>query len=134
MTREFTAEDIQHVIRRDFIPKNRRGMRLCIDFDGVIHDYNNGFQKGVIYGDVIDGAFETMQQLYDAGYDICILTTRGTEPDLKAGVEAWMAERHVEGNFTFTYEVTGEKLPALAYIDDRAIRFTNWADIRKYFN
>ena len=115
-------------------PRNKRGQRIAIDFDGVIHDYNNGFQGGVIYGEIIPGAFETMQRLYDLGYDICILTTRGTEPDLKAGVEKWVAEKHQAGGFTFEYEITGEKLPAIVYIDDRAIRFTNWADVRKYFD
>lgn len=34
---------------------------------------------------------------------------------------------------THWHEVTSEKPPAIAYIDDRAIRFTNWEDVRKYF-
>jgi len=29
--------------------------------------------------------------------------------------------------------VSNLKPPAIAYIDDRGIRFTNWADITKYF-
>lgn len=30
--------------------------------------------------------------------------------------------------------ITSMKPKAIAYIDDRAIRFTNWDDIRKYFS
>lgn len=112
----------------------RRGQRLCIDFDGVIHDYTDGFRHGEIYGQPIPGAFETMQRLYDAGYDICVLTTRGRDPELRMAVVAWMTMRQVEMELDFEFEVTGEKLPAIAYIDDRAVRFTNWADIRKYWD
>ena len=29
--------------------------------------------------------------------------------------------------------ITNKKFAAVAYIDDRALRFTNWRDMRQYF-
>jgi hypothetical protein len=41
------------------------------------------------------------------------------------GVQFWN-EKGVVG-------ITSRKLAAIAYIDDRAVRFTNWMDIQNYF-
>ncbi len=47
----------------------------------------------------------------------------------KLDIMQWL----VENNFPAPEDITCEKLPALAYIDDRAVRFTNWGDIRKRY-
>lgn len=111
----------------------RRGRRLMIDFDGVIHDDYKGFQDGFIYGEPYPEAFAKLQRLADKGYEIVIFTTRALEPSLKREVEAWIDLQKGKRGLNFKFFVTGRKLPALAYIDDRCIRFTNWIDIEKYF-
>lgn len=99
--------------------------RIAIDFDGVIHRYSDGYQKGDPYDIPMPGAFETMRRLISQGFEIYIFTVRPPQEVVKwLGKHGWDLE---------IPRVTNEKLPAIAYIDDRAIRFTNWADITKYF-
>ena len=117
-------------------------MILAIDFDGVIHAYSSGWSGGDLYDPPIDGALYALSKL-EQEYKIIIFTTRAAEEHAakfqdKTGEEAirsWLdfwSER--EGiSFAYRYEITAIKPPAIAYIDDRAVRFTNWPDIRKMF-
>lgn len=103
---------------------------IALDFDNVLHNYT-GWNNGKL-NTPIEGAVEAWYKLYEAGYTLVIFTCRD---DLE-NVRAWMHrhfdfERHI-GHF---YEpvITNKKPLAIAYIDDRAIRFTNWDDICRYF-
>ncbi len=127
---------------------------IAIDFDGVIHDYNKGWQDGTIYGDAIPGAMRAVIRLLQHGYDVVIFTTR-VNPALpghenqRLKIGEWL-DREVaweccppHGSMPEEFETTKEivarlvvscvKPPAIAYIDDRAVRFTNWPDVLKYF-
>ena len=107
----------------DAFPK--AGHTICVDFDGVIHKYSKGFQDGEIYDPPIEGAIDALHKLKERGYNVVILTSRNnTIPKVKEWVKKYLGP---------DIEVTNRKLPALAYIDDRAIRFTNWDDILRYF-
>jgi 5'(3')-deoxyribonucleotidase len=97
--------------------------RICIDFDGVIHKYSKGWQGGKIYDDPMPGAKEALEKLQKE-YELVIFTTRKETSD----VSMWMAKNGLPN-----LAVTNEKLPAIAYIDDRAVRFTNWEDISKLY-
>lgn len=119
-------------------------------FDGVIHAYSKGWQDGSIYDEPVPGAFEAIRALMDAGIAVFIHTTRRPED-----VAAWLAphgfvvttdDRCPEclgvedrdcsicrgaGLLLFWDDVTrllvtGRKLAAVAYVDDRAIRFESW--------
>jgi phosphoglycolate phosphatase-like HAD superfamily hydrolase len=99
---------------------------LQIDFDNVIHRARWGFQKGEIYDEPSEGAEFTLNKLHDQGYELVILTSR-PESDYP-NIEAWL------GKYNFPpMRITNRKEPARAYIDNRAIRFTNWADMAFYF-
>lgn len=109
---------------------------IAVDFDGVIHSYSRGWKDGSIYGPPVRGAFGSLEYLMKH-YAVFIFTSR----DCKQVAE-WLEDK---GGFTtetsvppdgFWNEkgillVTMLKLPAVAYIDDRAIEFKNWDDTLK---
>lgn len=96
--------------------------RVLVDFDGVIHRYSKGWQDGSIYDPPIEGAFEALEALMDAGYEIVIFSTRdATQIRLWLDDLKWPTISHPQ------VVITKEKLPAVAQIDDRAIHFTDWA-------
>jgi len=99
-------------------------MKIAIDFDGVICNRKGiPTEKGLGYPK--KGAKDAINLLIKNGYDIWILTSN---PDLNE-VASWL------NMYDFPQlRITNIKEPAHVYIDDRAIRFTNWQDIRKYFS
>nr|WSZ21185.1 hypothetical protein OH837_48940 [Streptomyces canus] len=112
-----------------------RPKTIAVDFDGVIHAYSKGWQDGTIYDPPLPGALDALKSLMDT-YAVFIHTTRDA-----TAVAGWLAERgfdtvaDVDGpkhpkrefwNERGALLVTDRKLPAVAYIDDRAIRFTDW--------
>jgi len=103
-----------------------------VDFDGVIHCYGKGWQDGSIYDVPVEGAFDALRELM-AAYSVFIFTTRTPV----AAVAGWITAQSgipctTEGgetgfwNTRGTVLVTGRKLAAVAYIDDRGIRFRSW--------
>ena len=132
---------------------------VAIDFDGVIHKYSKGWHDGTIYDPPIKGAFEYIKKLMDSGYSVFVLSTR-SPGQIKEWLLFWtmVSEYEAEGTghdpllwkytrYGFTVEkipfwkkfwdkpyvlgITNKKLPAIAYIDDRAIRFTSWEELAK---
>jgi hypothetical protein len=107
----------------------KRKRTMAVDFDGVIHRYSKGWQDGTIYDPPVEGAREALAQI-QARYSVVIFTTRvnpamrGAETQMDA-VLAWLESNGFRRGEHFD-EVTHVKPPALAYIDDRAIRFTDW--------
>lgn len=93
--------------------------RVAVDFDGVLHAYSRGWQDGAIYDDLVPGALVGLAQLALLGCELVVFTSR---EDLQA-VTDWLAAR-VPSDLNLT--VTNRKPIAMAYIDDRAIRFTDW--------
>ena len=107
---------------------------VAVDFDGVIHAYDKGWQDGSIYGEPVPGAFDGLTLLMQR-YAVFIHTSR--DP---GQVGRWM-KKHSDipvawfeddrnppqfWNHQDSILITSRKLPAVAYIDDRAIRFESW--------
>jgi hypothetical protein len=102
---------------------------LCLDFDGVIHDYKHGWKDGSIYGNVVPGFFVWA---IDAAmrFDLIIHSSRASTPAGAQAIRDWLikeAERTDFAGAAGLIEVTAIKPPAFLSIDDRCIRFDgNW--------
>lgn len=111
---------------------NRENKRLLIDFDGVIHSYHEGYKDGSIYGYLLEGAKETIDELSKT-HQIVIFTSRVSQSQneeslnqIKKDIEDWLNKHEIYFDF-----ITADKLAAVAYIDDNAIRFeNNWSEIK----
>ena len=112
-----------------YISKGKRDMkahrmRVCIDFDGVIHDYSEGYKDGSLYGKPIEGAIENIVKFHDAGHGVYILTARDKEQHKT--VETWIRKYLPDSHKDIPITVSNTKPPAGAYIDDKAVAFRNW--------
>lgn len=102
---------------------------IAIDFDGVLHPYTNGWTGSVPDDEPpIDGARELLAELHGTGFLLVVFSTRADHTDGKLGILDWL-ERHELGQYI--EEVTHLKVPAIAYIDDRAVPYAgNWDEVR----
>lgn len=130
---------------------------IAIDFDGVIHAYSKGWQDGKIYDKPVPNVFESIQHLFEQGYAVFVFSTRNKR-QIKDWLDFYImvSEYEAEGmggdptnykysRYGFTCEtipfwkkfwnkknvlgITKRKLPAIAYVDDRAIVFRgNWSE------
>ena len=106
-------------------------VNLAIDFDGVIHKNSRGFYDGTIYDVPIEGSREALE-LLSKKYNIVLCTCKA-KPDRglvngKTGIEmvwAWLEKYDMS---QFVTKVTAEKPRAVAYIDDKGIRFNDWSE------
>ena len=114
-------------IRKHSYPDEQ--INLGIDFDGVIHNNDKGVYDGTIYGDPIEGTKDALKKLADKYTLICY--TAKAKPDRmlingKTGTELvweWLKKHKFD---KYISKVTSEKPRAVAYIDDKAIRFNDW--------
>lgn len=103
--------------------------QLAIDFDGVIHKNSKGFNDGTVYDEPVEGALDAIKEL-SKKYTIVIFTAKvkSDRPLVngKTGKELvweWLKKHHMS---QYIKDVTSEKPRAIAYIDDKGIRFTDW--------
>lgn len=93
--------------------------RVCIDFDGVIHPYTEGWQGlKPTEEKPVPGIVEELRQLRAEGYHLIVFTTRALTPIGIRLVEGWLDVNSVPYD-----EVSATKVGAMAYIDDRAVCF-----------
>lgn len=113
---------------------------LAVDFDGVIHKYSKGWADGAIYDKPMPGALKIMSELTKHGFGIIIHTTR-LNPGVRSLAEAkqqiqminqWLKKNGFEKGKHYQ-AITALKPKASYYIDDRAIKFTDWQKIQKFF-
>ncbi len=96
---------------------------ICIDFDGVIHDYSNGWQGEDVFGQMIPNADIGTSVLKQKGWTVIIFTTRKKTDKL----EQWLKEHNIVYDYINENpnqpDYTSGKIIADVYLDDRGICF-----------
>ncbi len=118
----------------DRLQREENSKQLAIDFDGVIHKNSKGFYDGTIYDQPVEGTLESIKYLATK-YDIIIFTAKA-KPDRplidgKNGEELVSEWLEKYGLLQYIKSITSEKPRAVAYIDDKAIRFDCWNNVLK---
>lgn len=138
MTKQKTiSKEAQEVLRpewdkmQDFL--GLKPKTIGVDFDGTLCKKQK-YGDGTIHNKPNDKAAEVMKKLKKDGYRLVIFTVR-LNPVFGGDIE-WKREQIAQWCeiYGIPYdEITNNKPEAFAYIDDRAIRFTNWQDVGNYF-
>lgn len=113
---------------------------LCLDFDGVIHSYERGWQGGEIYGNITRGFWEWAEEANKL-FRLVIYSSRSKDPKQIIEMQAWMIKERTKWRETVAYyegregsivefEFAHEKPAAFLTIDDRAIQFNgDWSSL-----
>lgn len=103
---------------------------LCIDFDGVIHSYDRGWQDGAIYGDCVPGFWEWSEKASKL-FELVIYSSRSKTEAGQSAMMTWLVEQRKKwraaggksDDGVISFKFADEKPPAFLTIDDRAIQF-----------
>lgn len=105
---------------------------LCLDFDGVVHSYSSGWAGADVIPDPpVEGVFAFIATVLDAGWEVCIFSSRSHQHGGKRAMQRWLREH--AGNMWYdspagkgieNVTFPDYKPSALVTIDDRAICFT----------
>lgn len=91
---------------------------VVMDLDGVIHSYTSGWRGTTVIPDPpVPGIREAIKDLRTT-HEVVVVSTRCQTPEGVKAVEAWLIKHDIKVD-----TVTAHKPPAVAYVDDRAIRF-----------
>ena len=116
---------------------------LCLDFDGVIHDYKEGWKEGQIYGHTTPGFWEWALAAKDY-FELHIFSSRSGKQ--YNDMYGWMRTEYgiwIKDSFEtpeqiknspsweqFGFVFDRQKPPAFITIDDRAITFQgDWSQL-----
>jgi hypothetical protein len=102
---------------------------VAIDFDGVIHNFDKGWNDGTCYGKPIEGSIEAIKKL-SKKFRVIIFTAK-CKPDRpfvngKSGYQLvldWLIKYDLD---KYVDEITCEKPRAQLYIDDKGYYFESW--------
>lgn len=107
---------------------------LLVDFDGVIHSYRSGWQKGgatVIPDEMVPGFWEWAQEV-SRTFDIQVFSARSSAPGGIEAMAAWLQDNRPPGGVGREVSISFPTVKPAAFltIDDRCIQFTgSWAGL-----
>jgi len=98
---------------------------LCLDFDGVIHSYEKGWQDGSIYGELTDGFVKWAEEA-KKHFKLVIYSSRSATPEGIDAIIQWLEVRLARQGSDVTvrdFEYADKKPAAWLTIDDRCVTF-----------
>tara|TARA_B100000902_G_C27202351_1_gene859760 strand:+ start:216 stop:1196 length:981 start_codon:yes stop_codon:yes gene_type:complete len=112
-------------------------VNIGVDFDGVIHKNSKGYYDGTVYDDPIEGTKEALQKLSEK-YTVIVYSAKARKDrglvNGKSGVQLiweWLKKHNLS---QYISKVTSIKPRAVAYIDDKGIKFDNWNNVLPQIN
>lgn len=102
--------------------------RVSVDFDGVLHSYKSGWTGYRPTDEPEPGALDFISDLMGEGYTPVVVSARADCEEGVTEIRKWLALWGFP-----EMEVTGRKVAAVAYVDDRAVHYQpgskNWAGV-----
>jgi len=122
------------LLKDEKIQRTWNGKRICIDLDGVVHRYSKGYHDGTLYDIPMPGVINFINNLKEQGYTVYIFTARLLDfadyTKAVRAIEDWLKRYKVPYDY-----ITCLKVPADAYIDDRAVHFDgDWKKAQRDLN
>jgi len=111
---------------------------VCVDFDGTIAPWGDLFG----FPEPLPGARDFLIYLKDHGFTIVLFTSRlstvwhaheGRDPARGIFEQVEYLREYAERYDLPIDKVTAEKVPAVAYIDDKAVEYLNWPKASRRF-
>jgi hypothetical protein len=107
------------------LPKKTQNT-ICIDFDGVIVDYSQGYQGPGIFGELIPGARDSICALKAQGWKVIIHTSRYEIPLVSNHLKSVKVPfDEINKNSDVILGMTAAKPVADIYLDDRAVEYNH---------
>jgi hypothetical protein len=95
-----------------------RSCRVVFDFDGVIHSYSSEYKGPAIIPDApVDGIKEAIVEIHKE-FKVAVTSTRCSTREGKEAIAKYLEAHGIPFD-----EISSVKLPAVAYVDDRALKF-----------
>lgn len=132
-----TNDEIEMFAKSNGHPPVAAGV-VCVDFDGTISPWGDlfGFPKP------LPGAVNFIRWLKKEGYTVVIFTSRlssvwhaaeGRNPAKGIFEQVEYLQAYVRKYDIPVDSATAEKIPAIAYIDDKAIQYKSWRQATSSF-
>jgi len=99
---------------------------IAVDFDGVLAGKS---RRGKL-GKPIEGMITAIPKLAKR-FELVVFSSRAIHPNGHQDIIAWLEKHNLKEYFS---RITSTKINALAYLDDRAVRFSDWPATLDYFN
>lgn len=94
------------------------GKTVSVDFDGVLHTYRSGWTGPKPTDPPEPGALEFVEHLIAIGLKPVIVSSRADNDEGVQHIKNWLDEHGFPA-----LQVSHSKVQAIAYVDDRAVRY-----------